>query len=72
MPFFLLSSSQFGSLSHVGYFLVAGLAGVTFWGVGLAGAEAEPDRLRVRIPHTDSNAFLPGVPGFGRSHTMCA
>src|SRR5256885_2338893 len=28
--------------------------------------------LRVRIPHTASNAFLPAVPALGRSQTMCA
>src|ERR1700694_5282701 len=47
------------------------LAGVLVALAGAAGTAFTP-AFRVRIPHTDSKAFLPGVPGIGRSHTMCA
>src|SRR5450759_2700056 len=54
------------------FFLAGAFTEVAFPGVVLAGTKAELDRFLVRMPHTVSNAFLPALPGFGRSQTMWA
>src|SRR5450756_1359843 len=54
------------------FFLAGAFTEVALPGVVLAGIKAELERLLVRMPHTVSNAFLPALPGFGRSQTIWA
>src|SRR5258706_15804978 len=76
VPFLHESADSTAGNYLVGAFLSAAFFGAVFAGVGAgftaAGATVFGADFRVRIPHTDSNAFLPAVPGFGRSQTMWA
>src|SRR4030081_234606 len=58
------------------FFLAGAFFGVVFTAASAAladgGVIAFMPAFLVRIPHMDSKAFRPGVPGFGRSQTMCA